>query len=45
MFFNQYLGNGASIFITIVAILVGFAAAMGYTDFLKTTKKNEDKGK
>ncbi|HEX5169157.1 MAG TPA: hypothetical protein VFW11_08270 [Cyclobacteriaceae bacterium] len=39
--FEQYIGNGANLFITIVAVLIGFAAAMGYIDFLKT--KNEEK--
>lgn len=38
----DYIGQGADIFITIVAVLIGFAAAMGYIDFLKTTKKSED---
>jgi len=42
--FHQFIGDGASIFITIVAVVVGFAAALGYTDFLKTKKegKKED---
>jgi hypothetical protein len=40
--FHEYTGSGVSIFIAIVAVIIGFAAAMGYTDFLKTTKK-EDK--
>jgi hypothetical protein len=39
--FQQYTADGASLFITIVAVLIGFAAALGYTDFLKT--KKEDK--
>ena len=37
--FQQYIGDGASLFITIVAVIIGFAAAMGYTDFLKTKKE------
>jgi len=41
--FQQYIGSGANIFIAIVAVIIGFAAAMGYTDFLKTTKKEEKK--
>ena len=40
--FEQYIGTGANIFIAIVAVIIGFAAAMGYVDFLKTTKKNEE---
>lgn len=39
--FQQFIGDGASLFITIVAVLVGFAAALGYLDFMKT--KKEDK--
>lgn len=40
--FEQYVGSGANLFITIVAVIVGFAAAMGYIDFQKT-KKQENK--
>jgi hypothetical protein len=40
--FEQYVGSGADLFIAIVAVIVGFAAAMGYTDFQKT-KKQETK--
>ena len=39
--FEQYIGDGASVFITIIAVLVGFATALGYLDFLRT--KNEHK--
>lgn len=41
--YEQVIGDGANLFITIVAILIGFAAALGYVDFLKTKKgeKNE----
>lgn len=41
--FEQYTASGANLFITIVAVLAGFAAALGYLDFLKT-KKDEKKG-
>jgi hypothetical protein len=41
--FEQYIGDGANLFIIIVAVLIGFATALGYLDFLKT-KKNEKKG-
>jgi hypothetical protein len=41
--FQQFLGDGGNLFIAIVAVIVGFAAAMGYTDFLKT--KEEEQGK
>jgi hypothetical protein len=42
--FQQFIGDGASIFITIVAVLVGFATSLGYSDFVKTKKqeKNEE---
>lgn len=42
--FEQYIGDGASTFITIIAVLIGFGAALGYLDFLKVRKehKNED---
>jgi hypothetical protein len=42
--FEQYVGDGASTFITIIAVLIGFATALGYIDFLKT-KKEEEEGK
>lgn len=41
--FQQFVGDGGNLFIAIVAVIVGFAAAMGYTDFLKT--KEEEQGK
>lgn len=40
--FEQNVGDGANIFVTIVAVIIGFAAAMGYIDYVKNTKK-EDK--
>jgi hypothetical protein len=42
--FQQFIGDGATLFITIVAVLVGFATALGYIDFMKTKKqeKKED---
>ena len=39
--FEQYTGSGASLFITIVAVLIGFAAAIGYVDFMKTKKEEK----
>jgi hypothetical protein len=40
---EQYIGDGASTFITIIAVLIGFATALGYLDFLKTRKEqNKD---
>jgi Na+/alanine symporter len=40
--FQQYIGSGANIFIAIVAVIIGFATAMGYIDYTKT-KKQENK--
>jgi hypothetical protein len=41
--FNQYVGDGANIFIAIVAVLIGFATALGYTDFLKIKRQQGKK--
>ena len=37
--FHQFIGDGANIFIAIVAVIIGFAAAMGYTDYVRTNKQ------
>ncbi len=37
--FQQYIGDGANLFIAIVAVLIGFAAALGYLDFLRKKKE------
>jgi hypothetical protein len=39
--FESYIADGASLFITIVAVLIGFAAAIGYLDFNKTQKEQK----
>jgi len=39
--FQQFIADGANVFIAIVAILVGFATALGYLDFLKTRKQEK----
>ena len=36
---EQYIADGASLFITIVACLAGFGAAIGLLDFQKTKKE------
>lgn len=41
--FEQYIGDGANVFIAIVAVLIGFVAAIGYIDYLKTDKKSDNK--
>jgi hypothetical protein len=38
---EHYIGDGASTFITIIAVLIGFATALGYLDFLKTKKEQK----
>lgn len=40
--FEQNVGDGANLFVIIVAVIVGFVAAMGFLDKMKTTK-NEKK--
>lgn len=39
--FPQYTGDGVNIFIAIVAVLVGFATALGYIDFVKTKRQEK----
>jgi len=41
--FEQTVGDGANIFVIIVAVIIGFVAAMGYIDYNKKTKKQDDK--
>jgi hypothetical protein len=41
LMFDQVIADGANLFITIVAVLVGFASALGFIDF-KKTKKNQE---
>jgi hypothetical protein len=40
--FQQFIGDGANVFIAIVAVIIGFATALGYVDYVKT-KKQENK--
>jgi uncharacterized membrane protein YwzB len=39
--FKQYIADGANLFIIIVAVLIGFATALGYLDFMKTKKEEK----
>ena len=39
--FHQYIGDGANIFIAIVAVLIGFATSLGYVDYLKQKKEQK----
>ena len=40
--FQKYIADGANVFIAIVAVLIGFVAALSYVDFQKV-KKDEKK--
>jgi hypothetical protein len=40
--FHQYIGDGANVFIAIAAVVIGFAAALGFVDFKRTTKNDEE---
>lgn len=37
--FEQVVGDGANLFVTIVAIVIGFAAALGFIDSQKTNRE------
>lgn len=39
--FTQFTADGANIFIAIVAVIIGFATAIGYIDFVKTKKQEK----
>lgn len=41
--FEQNVADGANIFVTIVAVIIGFVAAMGYIDYNKKTNKEDNK--
>lgn len=40
--FEQNVADGANLFIIIVGVIIGFAAAMGYVDYQKTKKEEEN---
>lgn len=40
--FEQNIGDGANLFITIVAVIIGFVSALAFLD-LRKTAKNEKK--
>ncbi|MBS1950105.1 MAG: hypothetical protein OJF59_000144 [Cytophagales bacterium] len=39
--YNQNIGDGANLFIVIIAVVVGFVSGLGYIDYLRTKKKQE----
>jgi uncharacterized membrane protein YuzA (DUF378 family) len=41
--FNQVVGDGANLFVIIITVIVGFAAAMGFVDFRKVSNEEEEK--
>ncbi len=40
--FDQVIGDGANLFIIIVAVVIGFVAGLSYTDFLKVKQDEKD---
>lgn len=42
---EQVVGDGANLFILIVAIIIGFANALAYVDFKKVKKEESEAGK
>lgn len=40
--FEQYIGDGANLFIAIVACIIGFVAAISFMDSNKTKKNQEE---
>ena len=42
MMFEQYLADGANLFIAIVAVILGFAAATGFLNFKKESENNTE---
>jgi len=42
--FEQVVGNGANLFILIVALIIGFVGALSYIDMNKVKKDQEEKG-
>jgi len=43
--FDQSVGDGANLFVVILAVIIGFAAAMGYTDYIRTKKHENNEPK
>jgi hypothetical protein len=41
---DQVVGDGANLFILIVAVLIGFLNALAYVDYLKVKKDQEEPG-
>ncbi len=43
MFFEQVVGNGANIFLMIVAVIFGFVNALAFVDARKVKKEQEER--
>ncbi|MDZ4716438.1 MAG: hypothetical protein SH819_13320 [Cytophagales bacterium] len=43
--FEQVVGNGANLFILIVALVIGFINALAYVDMTKVKKEQEEQEK
>ncbi len=43
--FEQHVGDGANLFVIILAVIIGFASALGYTDYLRTKKEENNEPK
>jgi uncharacterized membrane protein YuzA (DUF378 family) len=43
--FNQVVGDGANLFVTILAVIVGFAAALSFVDKRKVSKEEKESHK
>jgi len=42
--FEQVVGDGANLFVTIIAVLIGFVSALGFIDHMKTKKEENKNG-
>ena len=40
--FNQVVGDGANLFVTIIAIVIGFVAGMSFIDSRRVKKEQEE---
>lgn len=41
--FNQVVGSGANTFLVIIAVLVGFVAALSYVDQVRVKREEKNK--
>jgi hypothetical protein len=42
--FEQVVGDGANLFVLIVAVLIGFVSALAFVDHNKTKKQEKENG-